>query len=443
MLPFRVASNQAAHHVRPSQAADMSQSLKIALISTDYPPLRTSAAVQLRDLARQFKIIGHDPVVIVPALTSNEPWTVEGLDDVDVLRVAAPPTRAASHFRRALAEMWLPLAMLRNLRKSPLQSTKWDLIVWYSPPIFFGPLILALRRASGARTYLILRDIFPEWAVDLGIIKKGPVYFLFKAVAAFQYAVADSIGVQTESNLAYLPHWTRSGRRRIEVLHNWLATTANVGCSIQLTRTSLAGRTIFVYIGNMGVAQGLEIFMELIETLSHRGDIGFVFVGRGTEFSKLEAERASRSLNNALFFDEIDPSEIPGLLEQCQVGMVALHPDHKTHNIPGKFVSYVQYGLPVLARVNAGTDLEKLIEEQGVGKVYSGSSVSELKSLAEQLADNESLRRSMSERGRKLGAQMFSPDAAARQIIAAYLEQSLRTPDLEGNRAGVQVRPNH
>jgi glycosyltransferase involved in cell wall biosynthesis len=381
-------------------------------------------------------------VVIIP-LTSTEPWTLERLDGVDVVRVAAPPTRAATHFRRALAEMWLPLSMLRNLRKSPFWSTDWDLIVWYSPPIFFGPLILSLRRLSGARTYLILRDIFPEWAVDLGIIKRGPVYFMFKAVAAFQYAVADGIGVQTESNLAYLPSWTRSARRRIEVLHNWLATTANVGCSIQLVRTSLAGRTIFVYIGNMGVAQGLEIFMELIQSLSHRGDIGFVFVGRGSEFSKLEAERASRSLNNVLFFDEIDPSEIPGLLEQCQVGMVALHPDHKTHNIPGKFVSYVQYGLPVLARVNAGTDLEKLIEEKGVGKVYSGSSVSELKRLAEELTDNESLRRSMSERGRELGARMFSPDAAARQIVASHGKQNLRTPDVEDSRASQQFGPNH
>ncbi len=186
------------------EVTDMSRSLQIALISTDYPPLRTSAAVQLRDLAQQFAALGHQPTVIIPSLTSDEPWTVERLEGVNVLRIKAPPTRAATHFRRALAEMWLPFAMLRNLRKSPFRSTKWDLIVWYSPPIFFGPLIWALRRASGARTYLILRDIFPEWAVDLGIIRRGPVYFLFKAVAAFQYAVADTIGVQTESNLAYL-----------------------------------------------------------------------------------------------------------------------------------------------------------------------------------------------------------------------------------------------
>ncbi len=130
----------------------------------------------------------------------------------------------------------------------------------------------------------------------------------------------------------------------------------------------------------------------------------------------------SQDLNNVLFFDEIDPSEIPGLLAQCQVGLVALHPDHKTHNIPGKFVSYVQYGLPVLARVNRGTDLEKLIQDKGVGKVYSGNSVAELKPLAEELADNDILRHAMSERGRQLGGRMFSPAAAAGQIIAPLVD---------------------
>jgi glycosyltransferase involved in cell wall biosynthesis len=394
----------------------MSRSLLIALISTDYPPLRTSAAVQLRDLAQQFAALGHRPVVIVPSSLPDKPWTVERLDGIDVLRVAAPPTRAPSFVRRAFAEMWLPFAMYRNIRRSPFRRAKWDIVAWYSPPIFFGPLIWKLRLNSGARTYLILRDIFPEWAVDLGLVRKGPVYLVFKAIAALQYAVSEVIGVQTPSNLVYLSRWA-SPRRRIEVLHNWLAVTPDVGCSIAVRNTALAGRKIFVYIGNMGVAQGMDIFMELIQSLRHREDIGFLFVGRGSEFAKLEAEKTSRDLNNVLFFDEIDSSEIPGLLAQCHVGLVALHPDHKTHNIPGKFVSYVQYGLPVLARVNGGTDLERIIEDEGVGKVYVGNSVGELKRLAEGLADDDVLRRSMSERGRQLGGRMFSPETAARQIV--------------------------
>ncbi|WP_249209952.1 glycosyltransferase family 4 protein [Bradyrhizobium manausense] len=400
----------------------MNRGLLIALISTDYPPLRTSAAVQLRDLSREFAAQGHRPVVIVPSPMSDKPWVVEQLDGVEVLRVAAPPTRSPSFVRRAIAEMWLPFAMYFNIRRSPFASANWDLLVWYSPPIFFGPLIAKLLRkskgTSKARTYLILRDIFPEWAVDLGLVRRGPVYLVFKAIAAFQYSVAQVIGVQTESNLHYLKKWARPPRR-IEVLRNWLEVTPDIGSSIVVKNTPLAGRKIFVYIGNMGVAQGMDIFIDLIHSLRDRRDIGFLFVGRGTEFARLEAEKASRDLSNAMFFGEIDSSEIPGLLAQCHVGMVALHPDHKTHNIPGKFVSYVQYGVPVLARVNPGTDLMTLIETEQVGKVYVGNSVNELKELAEQLMDDEALRQSMSERGRELGRSMFSPAVAAQQIVAS------------------------
>ncbi|OSI69442.1 glycosyltransferase family 4 protein [Bradyrhizobium canariense] len=400
--------------------------MQIALISTDYPPLRTSAAVQLRDLAQQIAGLGHHPVVIVPSPMSGKPWMLERMDGIEVLRLAAPPTRSPSFARRAIAEMWLPFAMLRSMRRSPFASAKWDLLVWYSPPVFFGPLVAVLRRKCRAKTYLILRDIFPEWALDLGLINRGPVFFLFKAVAAIQYAIADVIGVQTPSNLAYLSSWA-SPSRRIEVLHNWLRITPDIGCSIALEKTALAGRKIFVYIGNMGVAQGLDIFLELIERSLDRTDIGFVFVGRGSEFARLQQEKASRGLKNTLFFDEIDSCEIPGLLAQCHVGLVALHPDHKTHNIPGKFVSYVQYGVPVLARVNAGTDLQRLIEDEQVGKVYVGDSVSELKRLAVELVDDAGQLRAMAERGRKLGRSMFSPIAAARQIVASA-EAASATP---------------
>src|SRR5580700_7439411 len=135
-LPRDATGNRRLRGAPPLEA--MSRNVLIALISTDYPPLRTSAAVQLRDLAQQFAALGHRPVVIVPALTSHQPWTIERLDGIELLRVAAPPTRTATLLRRALAEMWLPFAMLRHLRHSPFRTAKWDLVVWYSPPIFFA-----------------------------------------------------------------------------------------------------------------------------------------------------------------------------------------------------------------------------------------------------------------------------------------------------------------
>lgn len=392
--------------------------MRIALISIHYPPLCTSAAVQLRDLAQAFLLQGHEPVVMVPDEGLDKAWTVEMMDGVQVLRLAAPRTRDVGYVRRTIGEALFSFTMLYGLRKSPFRSARWDAVVWYSPSIFFGPLVAALKRSSKCRGYLILRDIFPEWAVDLGLLRKGLAYCFFKLAARYQYAVADAIGVQSPSNLSYLAHWAKPGRR-LEVLQNWIALAPNVGSSISVAATPLAGRTIFVYIGNMGVAQGMDILIDLAESLRNRRDFGFLFVGRGSDVPRLRASAAARALDNILFHDEVDSREVPGLLAQCHIGLVALDPRHKTHNVPGKFLSYMQAGLPVLARINAGTDLADLIAKEGVGRVYVGESLDALRGLAEQLADDHAGRKQMSARGCALARRMFSPAAAVKQIVAA------------------------
>ena len=106
---------------------------------------------------------------------------------------------------------------------------------------------------------------------------------------------------------------------------------------------------------------------------------------RGTDLPRLQELAAKRGLENVLFKPEVDSREIPALLAQCAVGLIALDPRHKTHNVPGKFLSYMQAGLPVLARINPGTDLASVIEKEGVGAAYVGNSVGELRRIAERL----------------------------------------------------------
>lgn len=396
--------------------------LKVALISTDYPPMRTSAAVQMRDLAQEMKHQGHDPVIIVPTENLEAAWKDEVIDGIPVIRLAAPRNRNIGYVRRALSELSLPFLSLLRLRKSPYGTVAWDLIAWYSPTIFFGPLVWFLKRVSGAKSYLILRDIFPEWALDLGLMRKGAAYAFFKGVAGIQYAVADRIGVQTQSNLVYLQHW--AGRtRQVEVLHNWQAPSPDVGSTIQVSATALAGRKIVVYIGNMGVAQGMDVLIDVAETLSHREDLGFLFVGRGSEVTRLKAEVAARRLSNTLFCDEVDSREMPGLLAQCFVGLIALDPRHKTHNIPGKFLTYLLAGLPVVARVNPGTDLEHLINSEGVGRAFDGQSSDALCRFLEEIADSPERHAAMASRGRALAASMFSPEQTVRQIVSLAAER--------------------
>lgn len=391
--------------------------VRIALIADSYPPLRTSGAVQIRDLAQEFRSQGHDVAVIVPSADLRTSWAVEELDGVQVLRLSTLRIKDIGYVRRTIGEVLLSTLMYRGFRRSPLSAIRWEAIVWYSPTIFLGQLVGFLKRKSGCRSYLILRDVFPEWAVDMGLLKKGLVYSLFKFFERYQYSVADVIGMQSPSNLAYLREWAVQPNKRLEVLQNWLAPASDVGCSISVGNSRLAGRKIFVYAGNMGVAQGMDMVLGLAERMQDREDVGFIFVGRGSDVPRLRAYSDEHCLSNVLFFDEIEPREVSGLLAQCHIGLVMLDPRHKTHNVPGKFVTYMQSGLPVLARINSGNDLGALIAEEEVGRAYVGDSIDEFRAHAEFLCDADLS--SLSCRARSLSDRLYSSRSAVQQIVEA------------------------
>ncbi|HEY0180356.1 MAG TPA: glycosyltransferase [Dokdonella sp.] len=313
----------------------------------------------------------------------------------------------------------VPSGCASALARSALAGERWDGVVWYSPTIFFGPLVRALKRRCGCRAYLILRDLFPDWAVDAGVMRRGLAYRFFKRVERYQYRRADVIGVQTPANVPLVERTLagRGARPRIEVLNNWQSASLRRRASVDPEATALAGRTLFAYTGNMGAAQDMDGLLDLAERLRARRDIGFLFVGRGSEAARLRARADADRLDNVLFLDEIDSAEVPALLERCQVGLIALDPRHTTHNIPGKLLTYLRAGLPVLARINPGNDLEALIEREDVGRVCVGDDPERLQRHAEELASDAALRAAMSVRCRALAEREFSSAAAATQVV--------------------------
>ena len=393
--------------------------MRIALIADTFPPFRTSGAVQLRDLSREFARQEHGLTVLLPSPDQQDPWLLEEMDGVQVLRLKAPRTKDIGYVRRTLGELAMPFAMLRQLRRSPLANERWEGVVWYAPSIFHGPLASVLKKSSGCKGYLIIRDIFPEWAVDMGLMGRGLPYRFFDAVARYQYSVANVIGVQTPGNQAYFDRWQQQPGRVLEVLQNWLDKPAQARCPIRVSETLLAGRNVLVYAGNMGVAQGMDILLGLAERLRNRLDVGFLFVGRGSDAARLKAAAHERRLDNVLFYDEVHPDEIPDLYAQCSAGIVALDPRHKSHNIPGKFLTYMQCGLPVLANVNAGNDLAQMIRDEQVGQVCECNQVDELLHLAEKLLAQIEKDADLPARCRGLFEREFAVERTVRQIVAA------------------------
>jgi glycosyltransferase involved in cell wall biosynthesis len=392
--------------------------MRLLLVADTYPPARISGALQMRDLALALAQEGHRPVVLTPTDTAGPIVRVEEVDGVQVLRVTALRTKDVSYWRRTLAEMLLPWLLLRGLRASPLRDERWDGLVWYSPTIFLGPLAKAIKRGHGCSGYLIVRDLFPDWAVDAGVMRKdGLAYRLFKAVERFQYRQANVIGVQTPANVPLVVRDAPVGAR-VEVLHNWLSAPAMVEPMPALSAIDfLTGRTIFVYAGNMGVAQDMDALVDLADRMQKSPDVGFVFVGRGSEQERLR--QRSKAIENLLILDEVNPATLAQLLRRCHVGIVALHPAHSTHNIPGKLLTYLHASLPVLVRANANNDLIGLVEQEGVGLAVAGADPELLYTQASRLAEDDVLRSDMGKLGEQLARRLFSPRNAARQVIEA------------------------
>jgi glycosyltransferase involved in cell wall biosynthesis len=394
--------------------------MRALLVADTFPPLRTSGAVQLRDFSLECVRQGHAVTMLVADPAAPVPAVPENYSGVRVVRLKTPQTKDMNHIRRFFGELVMPFAMVRGLRGSALAAETFDVVIWYSPTIFLGPLVRWLKRRSRCPSYLILRDIFPEWALDMGILKRGLAFNLLRAVANYQYRSADVIGVQTPGNIAYFDdRQKRSIAARVEVLDNWLGEEPVGACSIDIAATPLKGRRIFVYTGNMGVAQDMDKILRLAAGLKARTDIGFVFVGRGSDVGRLRELAKSLSLVNTLFFDEIAPEEIPGLLSQCHVGVLCLDGRHKTHNIPGKFLAYMRAGLPVLASVNAGNDLVQDIETHQVGLASIDMRGDDLAHLARELVSASWSSKTVTSRCRSLFEARFSARAAVAQIAAA------------------------
>lgn len=394
--------------------------MRIILIGDTFPPKQTSGAVQLRDLSRELVSQGHDVTVLIPSSKKQFAWKIEKTEGYRVLRLNSLQIKGTSYFSRTLAEVIMPFAMYKNFQRSPLASERWDAVIWYSPSIFFGPLVKILKEKNNCKSYLIIRDIFPQWALDIGLIKKGLPYKFFDYVARFQYSIADIIGVQSTGNLKYFLQWQQRSGRKLEVLQNWLGKPANVSCPIRIKKTVLAGRKILVYAGNMGVAQGINTIIDLAKKMQRHTDVGFLFVGRGSEKAKIQASAIDHKLNNVLFYDEIHPDEIPDLYVQCSAGIISLDVRHKTHNIPGKFLSYMQNGLPVIANLNANNDLAQIIRNEKVGKVCVSGELYDLLHETETLLREIKLQdAALSRRCRLFFERNFDVQIVVKQIITS------------------------
>jgi len=336
-----------------------------------------------------------------------------------VLRVRTGPIKGVRKVVRAINEWRLSSVMWRSAKRF-FESTPCDLVVYYSPTIFFGALVGRLKRLWGCSTYLILRDIFPQWAVDAGVLpERGLAYRFFRRKELEQYEVADVIGVQSPANLEYFSQAGLARRYRLEVLYHW--TPESHGAIPQTDyrrRLGLEGKVVFFYGGNIGVAQDMDNIVRLAENVRDVPRIYFLLLGEGSEVERLRRSIRSKQLSNISIHPSVDQQTYLGVLSEFDVGLITLDRGLKTQNLPGKMLGYMYFGMPTLASINPGNDLREILEQHQAGLVCLNGEDKRLREYALQLAHDEELRRSIGENGRRLLRSQYTVARAARQILS-------------------------
>lgn len=391
--------------------------MRITLLVDCYPPSKKSAAKLAQDLAYEFVSLGHEVLVVTLDDAIDERIVVEGYGHLKICRVRTGRIKGANRVKRAINEIRLSGTVWRAAGQF-LANQRCDLIVYYSPTIFFGALVARLKRLWNAGTYLILRDIFPDWALEVGQLREGPIYRLFKRYERSNYASADRIAVQSPANLAYLRSRSDLSRAKLEVLFNWTASDLPEprGRSFR-SELGLEGKFVFFYGGNIGVAQDMDNILRLANGLKLRDTAKVLLVGEGSEFDRVASEVDRLGLSNVLLRPSVGQLEYLQMLQEVDVGLITLHPALKSANIPGKLLGYLQCAIPTVASVNPGNDLVQLLEISGAGLVSVNRDDKAFLAHCLMLLDDADRREDMRNAAKRLLEDRFHVRSAAAQIL--------------------------
>jgi len=394
--------------------------MRILLLVVYYLPSTMSSAKLIHDLAVEFYRQGHEPIVVAPddgILTETQ---VTEEDGFTVLRMRTGQIKNASRIVRAFNEARLSRVLWLK-GKQLFRDNHCNLIIYYSPSIFFGPLVKRLKRVFNCPSYLILRDIFPQWALDAGVLRPGPIYSFFKWKELQNYAAADIIGVQSPANLEYFSKTGLDKRYHLEVLFNWTALAEeNISFCNFRERLGLHNKVVFFYGGNIGVAQDIDNIIRLAERLQSEQNVYFLLVGDGSEVNHVKSEIAMKRLTNIGIHEPVDQQQYLSMLSEFDVGLISLNRCLKTQNFPGKMLGYFYHSMPILASVNPGNDLKQILEEKQAGLVCVNGKDQQFYENALRLIKDEELRHQIGRNGRALLESIFSVSKAATQILSHF-----------------------
>ena len=326
------------------------------------------------DLIRKLRDEDHNIFVVSPVERRFKKKTkLITQDNISLLNVRTLNIQKTNVIEKGLGTILLEYQYSRAIIKF-LNNIKFDLMLYSTPPITLTSVINCLKNRMCAQTYLLLKDIFPQNSVDMGMLrKKNPIYRFFRKKEKKLYALSDHIGCMSPANVTYLlKHNPEIPADKVEVNPNSIDLTNH--CITEEEKVQIRKKydvpenaTVFVYGGNLGRPQGLDFLPEVIQTSKDKNDAFFLVVGSGTEFDRLNGWFKQQNPLNAILLPELPKNEYDNLVQACDVGLILLDKRFTIPNFPSRLLSYLEYQMPVIAATDPNTDIGKIAEENGFG----------------------------------------------------------------------------
>jgi glycosyltransferase involved in cell wall biosynthesis len=380
------------------------------------------------DLMRKFWDEGHDVYIISPIGRQYRQFTeLKKRDRVNILRVKTLNVQKTNSIEKGLGLLLIEFQFKRAIQKY-FKDVKFDLILYSTPPITFSSIIRYLKQKHGAKTYLLLKDIFPQNAVDIGLIdKESLIYKYFRKREKETYNISDHIGCMSPANVAYVKkHNLDINPEKIELCPNSIEVrdvSIDYKMKIDIRKRygiSNINTTVFIYGGNLGKPQGVDFFKKILISNNKKSDCFFLIVGSGTEYENIKEWFNTYQFTNAKIIQFLPKAEYDDLVRSCDVGLIFLDRRFTIPNYPSRLLSYMESKIPIILATDNNTDIGKIAEDNKYGISVLNGDIVHFNQAIEEFILNKNLVTEMGNNGFNYLKKKYTVDVSYQTIIKHF-----------------------
>ena len=359
------------------------------------------------DLMDEFVIHGHK--VYVAGTQNNEKLDKASLNTEngkELLRINTGSIRKSSYYRKAVSLFTLG-GRFRKAINRYFKDIDFELIIAPTPPITLSRLLKKLKKKYNSPFYLLLKDIWPQGSVDLKVIRKyGLPWIYLRSHETRLYRTADYIGCMSPLGAQYIVAKNKFiPENKVEVCPNSIRPVKGVEKikpdSIRDKYNIPPDACVFIFSGNLGVGHGLHFLVEAIKLLSDYPKAFFLIGGSGTQYQYLKNRFEEFSPGNTLLYSWLPRDDFEQIMATSDVGLILLY-RYTSPQFPSRLLSYLEYSKPVLCAVNEATDIGTTVEESGCGRSVNHGDIEGFIDAVKYFSENSDKREKMGENGRKL-----------------------------------------